>query len=343
MRPYMLAWSGRPARFATRRLASGGSVIVLQQSRKVLAGLGVKCWADRIARGLMPPPWQGRPFDVFPVAIDHLTRLVDAMAYLLEKFGLHRGTPLVRGPVDGKRKIKRERGHDRACRRRAAPFVAVARTYLVMATGSCSGSLPRDAPRDDGGGQGFRPSSQKRGMGTRQDGKFRAGKNYSIYGGIRSSTDLESCQSCAAERQSIQSQCVGATCAEIHALARRVQGWAIMIDHNYRVCLTTQTVQHVIASTVQLHGDQLVFVNSKGQLTALFLKNLVRSWNMLPNRVPDDTVLRRCQSLLPRLGSRCSVNFINGLNTFPQSNCHADNLSQVFYFCPVLPPATGGR
>jgi hypothetical protein len=67
-----------------------------------------------------------------------------------------------------------------------------------------------------------------------------------------------------------------------------------MVDHNYRVRLTTQRVQHVIASTVQLHGDHLVFVNSKGQLTALFLKNLVRSWNMLPNILPADTGLRRC-------------------------------------------------
>jgi hypothetical protein len=73
----------------------------------------------------------------------------------------------------------------------------------------------------------------------------------------------------------------------------------IMFDHNYRVRLTTQTVQHVIASTVQLHGDHLMFMNSKGQLTALFLKDLVRSWNMLPNTVPHDTVLRRCSDIEP--------------------------------------------
>jgi hypothetical protein len=66
-----------------------------------------------------------------------------------------------------------------------------------------------------------------------------------------------------------------------------------MVDHNYRVRLTIQTVQHVIASTVQLHGDHLMFMNSKGQLTALFLKDLVLSWNMLPNTLPDDTVRRR--------------------------------------------------
>jgi hypothetical protein len=67
-----------------------------------------------------------------------------------------------------------------------------------------------------------------------------------------------------------------------------------MVDHSYRVRLTTQTVQHVIASTVQIHGDHLVFANSNGQLTALFLKDLVRSWHMLPNVQPYDTVLSRC-------------------------------------------------
>jgi hypothetical protein len=72
-----------------------------------------------------------------------------------------------------------------------------------------------------------------------------------------------------------------------------------MVDHSYRVRLTTRTVQHVVASTVQLYGDHLVFVNSHGQLTALFLKDLVRSWNMLPNVLPDDTVLRRSSGTEP--------------------------------------------
>jgi hypothetical protein len=72
-----------------------------------------------------------------------------------------------------------------------------------------------------------------------------------------------------------------------------------MVDHNYRVRLTTHTVQHVIASTVQLHGDHLVFVNSKGQLTALFLKDLVRSWTMLPSMVPGETALRQCSGTKP--------------------------------------------
>jgi hypothetical protein len=72
-----------------------------------------------------------------------------------------------------------------------------------------------------------------------------------------------------------------------------------MVDHSYRVSLKTQTVHHVIASTVQLHGDHLVFLNSKGQLAALFLKDLVRSWNMLPNILPRETVLPRCSGTEP--------------------------------------------
>jgi hypothetical protein len=72
-----------------------------------------------------------------------------------------------------------------------------------------------------------------------------------------------------------------------------------MVDHNYRVRLTTQTFQHVLASTVQLHGDHLVFLNSEGALTALFLKNAIRSWNMLHNRVRDDGMLRHCSGTEP--------------------------------------------
>jgi hypothetical protein len=74
-----------------------------------------------------------------------------------------------------------------------------------------------------------------------------------------------------------------------------------MVDHSYRVRLKTLTVQHVIASTAQLYGDHLVFVNSNGQLTALFLKKLVRSWHMLPNVLPDDTVPRHDSGTEPIL------------------------------------------
>jgi hypothetical protein len=75
-----------------------------------------------------------------------------------------------------------------------------------------------------GEGQGFHPSRQKRGMGIRQDGKFDLGRITRFLEEYRSSADLKSCQSCAAERQSIQSQCVGSFCREIPASARRLLG-----------------------------------------------------------------------------------------------------------------------
>jgi hypothetical protein len=78
---------GLSARFAAGSLAPGWSVIAPQWSRKVFAGLGDKRLVDRIAQGLMPLRWPGRV--VFLLAVDHLTRLVDVIPYLLEKFGLH--------------------------------------------------------------------------------------------------------------------------------------------------------------------------------------------------------------------------------------------------------------
>jgi hypothetical protein len=74
-------------RVAAGRLAAGWSAIALQQTRKVFAGLGVNRQVDGMGCGLMPLRWPGRV--VFLLAVDHLVRLVDAVAYLLEKFGLH--------------------------------------------------------------------------------------------------------------------------------------------------------------------------------------------------------------------------------------------------------------
>jgi hypothetical protein len=54
---------------------------------KVLAGPGFSRRVDRIAQGPMPVRWPGRV--IFLLAVDHLKRLVDAIAYLLEKLGLH--------------------------------------------------------------------------------------------------------------------------------------------------------------------------------------------------------------------------------------------------------------
>jgi hypothetical protein len=42
-------------------------------------------------------------------------------------------------------------------------------------------------------------------------------------------------------------------------------------------------IQHVIASSVEIHGEHLALLDSDGKLVALFLMDDVQSWNVLPN------------------------------------------------------------
>jgi hypothetical protein len=39
----------------------------------------------------------------------------------------------------------------------------------------------------------------------------------------------------------------------------------------------------VIASTAEIHGEHLVLLNSQGQLAALFVLEMVESWNEVPS------------------------------------------------------------
>jgi hypothetical protein len=59
-----------------------------------------------------------------------------------------------------------------------------------------------------------------------------------------------------------------------------------MADKTYLVALRppSQAVQHVIAATVEVQGEHLVFLNAEGKLAALFLMKIVQSWNVLPGK-----------------------------------------------------------
>jgi hypothetical protein len=59
-----------------------------------------------------------------------------------------------------------------------------------------------------------------------------------------------------------------------------------MADKTYLVALRppSQAVQHVIAATFEVRGKHLVFLNSEGQLAALFLMEIVQGWNVLPKK-----------------------------------------------------------
>ena len=47
------------------------------------------------------------------------------------------------------------------------------------------------------------------------------------------------------------------------------------------------TIEPVVAATAEIYDDHLVLLNSKGELAALFLMDVVESWNeiALPNGV----------------------------------------------------------
>ena len=57
-----------------------------------------------------------------------------------------------------------------------------------------------------------------------------------------------------------------------------------MIDQAYLVALKppSHAVQHVIAASLEIHGEHLVFLNAEGKLAALALMEIVQSWNVLP-------------------------------------------------------------
>jgi hypothetical protein len=54
-----------------------------------------------------------------------------------------------------------------------------------------------------------------------------------------------------------------------------------MPDKSYlvRMKVPSGALHHVRAATAEFYGDQLVFLNSDGKLAALFLMEIVESWN----------------------------------------------------------------
>ena len=52
-----------------------------------------------------------------------------------------------------------------------------------------------------------------------------------------------------------------------------------MPNKRFLVRLRTNAFQQVRAATVEVHGDHLAFLTEKGKLAALFLLDVVESWN----------------------------------------------------------------
>lgn len=51
--------------------------------------------------------------------------------------------------------------------------------------------------------------------------------------------------------------------------------------HLVRMRAPSGALQHVRAATIECHGEHLVFLNSDGKLAALFLMEMVESWNVI--------------------------------------------------------------
>ena len=52
-----------------------------------------------------------------------------------------------------------------------------------------------------------------------------------------------------------------------------------MPNKTYLVKLRSNAIQHVRASAFEIQGEHLAFVSAEGKLAALFLFEIVESWN----------------------------------------------------------------
>ena len=59
-----------------------------------------------------------------------------------------------------------------------------------------------------------------------------------------------------------------------------------MVDQTYLLALNppSQAIQHVVAATAEVHGGSCFPERGEGNLAALFLMEIVRSWNVLPGK-----------------------------------------------------------
>jgi hypothetical protein len=58
-----------------------------------------------------------------------------------------------------------------------------------------------------------------------------------------------------------------------------------MVDQSYLVTMRppSHAIQQVLAANAEVRGSHLVFVDAEGNFAALFLMDLVESWNVLPS------------------------------------------------------------
>jgi hypothetical protein len=63
--------------------------------------------------------------------------------------------------------------------------------------------------------------------------------------------------------------------------------YCFMPNKTFLVRLRSDANQHVRATTVEVHGNHLVFLTEKGKLAGAFLLDLVESWNEIAPDPPS--------------------------------------------------------
>jgi hypothetical protein len=59
-----------------------------------------------------------------------------------------------------------------------------------------------------------------------------------------------------------------------------------MPNKTFLVRLRSNTIQHVRAATIEIHGKHLVFMTAERKLAALFLFEIIESWNEIVSPEP---------------------------------------------------------
>lgn len=62
--------------------------------------------------------------------------------------------------------------------------------------------------------------------------------------------------------------------------------YCFMPNRTFLVRLRSDAIQQVRAATIEMHGEHLVFLTAKGKLAAVFLLDLVESWNEIEPASP---------------------------------------------------------
>jgi hypothetical protein len=73
---------------------------------------------------------------------------------------------------------------------------------------------------------------------------------------------------------------------QFFVLATKPGAYCFMPNRTFLVRLKSDAIQQVRAASIEVHGQHLVFLTAKAKLVAVFLLDLVESWNEIDPASP---------------------------------------------------------